>query len=98
MRPIPIIIAALALASCIDKPLPGDAVRDADAAIAIAKKEECRFSDDPGSRWSAWLHDGVWDVRQYAPGKSGECWWHGVKVRASDGSTDGRCEACTGGE
>jgi hypothetical protein len=79
----------------VDKPLSTDAVRDANAAIEVAKKTDCRFADDPSRKWTAWLHDGVWDVRQYYPGSSGECGWHGVKIRASDGDTGGRCEACT---
>jgi len=95
MRKIVLIsIAASLLASCMEKPLPADAVHDADAAIAIAKKQDCKFSDDPNRKWTAWLHDGVWDVRQYFPGSSGACGWRGVKVRASDGDTGGRCEAC----
>lgn len=95
MRIVLILIATFILAACIEKPLPDDAVRDADAAIAIAKKETaCLITDDPNRRWSAWLHDGVWDVRQYFPGRSGECGWAAVKVRARDGRTDGKCEAC----
>ena len=96
MRSLLFIAAAFTLASCADKGLPTDTVRDPEAAIAIAKKSpECRFSSDPSRRWTAWLHDGVWDVRQYYPGNSGECGWNGTKVRALDGYTDGQCEGCT---
>ena len=95
MRALLLIAATLVLASCVDRPLPTDAVRDPKAAIAIAKNLDCRFSGDPSRRWAAWLHDGVWDVRQYYPDSSGECGWRGTKVRASDGFTGGLCEACT---
>jgi hypothetical protein len=89
-----LLTAIIALSSCVDKPLSTDVVRDDSAAIEIAKKTDCKFSDDSSRKWTAWLHDGVWDVRQYSPGRSGACGWHGVKIRASDGDTADRCEAC----
>lgn len=89
-----VLLAAIALSSCVSKPLATDVVRDADTAIAIAKKT-CVFPNDAARRWTAWLHDGVWDVRQYYPGESGACGWRGAKVRASDGYTGDLCESCT---
>ena len=94
MRSLVLMFVSLILAACVDHALPTDAVRDADAAIAIAKKQDCRFSNDPSEKWSAWLRDGVWDVRQYFPHSNGSCGWRGVKVRAADGNTGDRCEAC----
>jgi hypothetical protein len=87
-----LIVALLPVAACADKPLPTDAVRDADSAIEIAKKF-CGYRDDSQRRWDARLHGGIWDVRQYFAGESGTCGWQGAKVRASDGSSSGG-EAC----
>jgi hypothetical protein len=92
-RRVLLLAAAIVLSSCIDKPLLTDIVRDEEAALAIAKGV-CKFPDDKERHLSVWLHDGVWDVRQYYPGNSGACGWNGAKVRASDGHTDG-CEGCT---
>ena len=83
------------LASCAETPLSTDTVRDGDTAIAIARKA-CGLVDYERYHWTAFLHDGVWDVRQYWQNQSGSCGYEGTKIRASDGVA-GPCMNCASG-
>lgn len=87
-------LSAFLLCACAtESELPESySVRDAAAAIAIAKKI-CRSNEESGEPWSAKLNGDIWQARHtYAKGYPG-CNWEQALVRADNGSAPS-CEVC----
>ena len=107
-----VIALSLSVASCVatpppdeptlpaETPLPGDAVKDAKAAVEIAKTlcraEPLKVWLAP-YRWDVKLHDGIWRARLASLHGGLKCPYYDVGVRAADGSRAGNCAWCISG-
>lgn len=87
-------LLALAVSAVSPAPLPGDAVRDEAAAIAIGQKACAALKPAPDLKWKATFYHGLWSVSVQlgvAPGNPPAPYGLAVSVQASDGTT----QACT---
>lgn len=108
-RALAVIAVSLLLTSCVatpppgepvlpaESPLPGDAVKDAKAAVEIAKTlcraEALKVWLVP-YRWDVRLHGGIWRARLPSLDGGLKCPYYDVGIRAADGSRAGNCAWC----